>query len=104
MLPSSWQQLTADAVPDQDVVEALGIIGSIREKLRARLILSTAKPTVPQSNAGDRLLTVAEVAERLQVSPRWVYNHADKLPGFVKVGRQLRFSEKRLQQYIDSRR
>lgn len=94
VLPKCWKDLTAD-VPDQDVVEALGIIGSIREKLHARLIQSAAKPT-EQPNACD-LLTVKEVAERIGMSPRYVYDNKHKLPGFhlVKLGRSIRFEPRR---------
>ncbi len=39
----------------------------------------------------DPLLTVDELAGRLQVKPSWVYGHADELGGY-RLGKYLRFS------------
>ena len=39
----------------------------------------------------DELLTVAEIAERLQVKESWVYRHAELL-GAYRLGKYLRFS------------
>jgi excisionase family DNA binding protein len=52
--------------------------------------------------AAMEILTIAQVAERLQVKPRWVYEHTrkrakcfadDSLP-HIKMGRYLRFDWK----------
>ena len=39
----------------------------------------------------NTLLTVPEIALRLQVKPSWVYANADRLGGF-RLGKYLRFS------------
>jgi hypothetical protein len=39
----------------------------------------------------ERLLTVEEIAERLQVKPSWVYSHKEEL-GVHHLGKYLRFS------------
>lgn len=51
----------------------------------------------------ERLLTVPEVAERLQVPQSWLY-YATKRGVFphVKVGRYIRFSEAQIQEWIES--
>jgi predicted DNA-binding transcriptional regulator AlpA len=50
----------------------------------------------------DRLIKPKELAERLGTSMDWVYRHWQTLPFTVKLSpRQLRFSEKGLEQYLD---
>lgn len=60
---------------------------------------------VPTSNGdGDRLLRVEEVADRLGVKKRWLYDRSDSLPFARKLAPQtLRFSEKGLQEWIATR-
>ncbi len=50
----------------------------------------------------DRLLTVEEAAQRLAVTPRWLYRHAEDLPFTVRLGRLLRFSERRIDSHLQS--
>ncbi len=51
---------------------------------------------------GEVLLTAQQVADRLNVSKKWVYEHYEKgeLPG-GKIGRHLRFREKEIDGYIN---
>lgn len=55
---------------------------------------ATVMPTRPETKADEpeRLLTVKEVCERLQVGRSWLYEHAH-WTGFpvIRVGRSLRF-------------
>ena len=53
-------------------------------------------------NGADRLLTVQEAAQRLAVTPRWLYRHAGDLPFTVRLGRLLRFSERGLDRWLSS--
>ena len=49
----------------------------------------------------DRLLTVAEAAERLSTSEDWLYRVWKRLPFAVKLSRkQLRFSEQGIDDFI----
>jgi excisionase family DNA binding protein len=50
----------------------------------------------------DELLTVDVAARRLGLSEDWLYRHARRLPFTVHVGRQVRFSARRLEAYIAS--
>jgi excisionase family DNA binding protein len=54
--------------------------------------------------AGERLLTVAEVAERLSVSQAWVRDHVTRrrprLPGF-KLGKFWRFRSSEVERFVD---
>ena len=50
----------------------------------------------------ERLMKPKELAERLGTSMDWVYRHWKELPFTVKLSpRQLRFSEKGLEQYLE---
>jgi len=52
----------------------------------------------------DRLLTVSETATVLGVKPRWVREHADEIGAKVRLpGKVLRFSERKLERWIEQR-
>ena len=51
----------------------------------------------------DELLTVDGAAQRLGLSEAWLYRHHRTLPFTVHVGRQVRFSARRLEAYIAAR-
>jgi predicted DNA-binding transcriptional regulator AlpA len=58
-----------------------------------------------QSQDQDRLLTADDAAARLGVSKDWVYHHWGQLPFAVKLGRRvLRFSQVKLEAYVEARR
>jgi excisionase family DNA binding protein len=57
----------------------------------------------PEGSAEDRLLTVAEAARKLGMSKDWCYRQAKRLPFAVRIGRQLRFSERGVERYIRQR-
>jgi excisionase family DNA binding protein len=53
----------------------------------------------------ERLLTVEEVARLLQVSPGWVYDHADRkrpLIQSVRLGKAVRFRGQDVQKFIEA--
>ena len=47
------------------------------------------------------LLLPAEVAEQLRVAPSWVYAHAEQIPGFVPVGRYVRFRRAVFERWLE---
>jgi excisionase family DNA binding protein len=59
-----------------------------------------ARALVAGGRDPDELLTVDVAARRLGLSEDWLYRHARKLPFTVHVGRQVRFSARRLEAYI----
>jgi excisionase family DNA binding protein len=90
-----WLQGLADA-------EAMIPARVVLERLPADV--SPAPPPAPAAEP-DRLLTVAEAAERLAVDARWIYRRKDKLPFTRKIGPgTLRFSERGLERWKESRR
>jgi hypothetical protein len=67
------------------------------------LELLEASPAASASPA-DRMLTAAKVAEMLDTTERWVYNHADQL-GVKRLSRRcIRFSEAAVHRYLERRR
>ena len=71
------------------------------------LTLAATQTTAPvertNANASDRLLTVAEVHHRTQLSTAWLYRHANALPFTRRVGRKVLFSEAALSRWLVSR-
>jgi excisionase family DNA binding protein len=97
-----------DAVAPADVPALLGAVAELEARLWVRLQTPTVAPSLPSrggnGNGADRLLTVDETAKRLGVSRRWVYRRADELPFARRIaGGLLRFSERGLERYQDSR-
>jgi len=50
------------------------------------------------------LLTARQVAERLNVSKKWVYEHADKFPFTRHIGAALRFDAAGLERWLSKQR
>ena len=61
-------------------------------------------PDTGIADAGARLLSPTEVAERFGTSVRWVYDHADQLGGRRLSRRCLRFPEAAVRRYLERRR
>ena len=60
------------------------------------------------SNGRDRLLTVEELAERLNLPESWIYAHtrkrsSDPIPGF-RLGKYWRFREAEVLQWLERHR
>ena len=68
----------------------------------AAIVQEAVRSALRSAPREDRLLTVAQVCETLNVSDEWVYHNAKKLPFVRKVGGMLRFSALGLQRYIES--
>jgi excisionase family DNA binding protein len=78
------------------VLEAFGpLLDRLADKIAQRISIKSA----PKE---DRLLTVEQVCEFLNVTEEWVYHNAKKLPFVRKVGGMLRFSANGLQRYIEA--
>lgn len=76
------------------VTETIGLILEDWAK-----VLATHAATLRELE-GDRLLTAAEAAEVLGVSPGHVYANAERYPFTVQDGRLKRFSQRGLQAYL----
>jgi excisionase family DNA binding protein len=98
-----------DAVPAAQLPDLLGAAEALRARLLARLMTLATAPAAPAANGNgkpDRLLSIDEAAERLGVSRRWVYRHADTLDFTRRLTATgpLRFSERGLERWKESKR
>ena len=57
----------------------------------------------PGGSDVDELIDVNQAAQRLGLGAGWLYRHATKLPFTVRMGRQVRFSARKLEAYIAAR-
>jgi predicted DNA-binding transcriptional regulator AlpA len=68
---------------------------------------STVEPVQNPSVEKDRLLSVDEVAERLNVSRDWVWDHSSRKAPYLPVIRMgngaLRYRASKIEQFIDER-
>jgi excisionase family DNA binding protein len=72
-------------------------MAAIQLSLASRLVAG-GMDRVPDE--GDKLLTVDEAAARLKCSSDWLYRRAKRLPFTVRIGRNLRFSERGIEEAI----
>ena len=68
---------------------------------------ATVEPVPNPSVEKDRLLSVDEVAERLNVSRDWVWDHSSRKAPYLPVIRMgngaLRYRASKIEQFIDER-
>ncbi len=48
----------------------------------------------------EHLLEVSEVAALMKVPPSWVYANADDIPGFIRLGRYVRFRPNDIRRFL----
>jgi predicted DNA-binding transcriptional regulator AlpA len=66
------------------------------------VVQDAVKSALKSRKEEDRLLTLEQVCEKLNVTPSWVYHNAKRHQFARKVGGHLRFSNNTLQRYIES--
>lgn len=78
--------------------------GAVEAVLRARLALTNRPPDADHARPtekGDRMLTIAEAAERARKSPRWIREHwRTEMPFARKVGRTILFPQQALDRWL----
>ena len=90
-------------IPPDQIPAVLSHLSAIQTTLTARL-LNVPRPPVSSGDA-DRLLTVDDASRILEVTPKWLYRHADRLPFTRRLSRKaLRFSEPGLRKWLATRR
>jgi excisionase family DNA binding protein len=82
-------------IPQEELPRLLGELEEIRATALARL----ASPTHATQSL-DSLLAVDKAAERLGVSPHYLYRNHRRLPFTRRMGRSLRFSSNGIEEYI----
>lgn len=81
--------------------EALVPARVVLDRLPADDARTEALPPAP--SAAVRLLDVAEGAQRLNVSERWIYRRSKTLPFVRRVGRGIRIDEAALNKWLARR-
>jgi predicted DNA-binding transcriptional regulator AlpA len=70
----------------------------------AQTRLAASLATLAEAAGGDRLLDIDEAAGRLGQNRQWLYRRSKTLPFVVRLGAQVRFSERGIERFIQSRR
>ncbi|HYV18622.1 MAG TPA: helix-turn-helix domain-containing protein [Verrucomicrobiae bacterium] len=96
-------------VPAAALPVVLGQLAELQAVFLARLVSNgnghAAPPTPSAPPETERLLTAEQAAELLGVAPRWLYRHADQIPGARRLSRKcLRFTEAGLRRYLANAR
>jgi excisionase family DNA binding protein len=84
-------------IEPEDIGPLMAQMAAIQLSLATRLV---TEGTERLQDEGDHLLTVDEAAARLKCSSDWLYRRAKRLPFTVRVGRNLRFSERGIEEAI----
>ena len=80
---------------------AAGRDGSLRLRWRVADIEAFIARQASGASSGPRLLSVAQVAERLGMSAGAVYQMGDRLPGRVKIGSRVRYQEEAIAAIVE---
>ena len=59
-----------------------------------------AAPVIAWLGSLERLFDAEEVAPRLKVPVSWVYTNANQIPGFIRLGRYIRFRPTAFNEFI----
>jgi excisionase family DNA binding protein len=68
------------------------------------IVMQSVEAVINALPRDDKLLSVEQVCEILNVSEQWIYHNAKNLPFVRKVGGLLRFSNNGLQRYIEGKK
>jgi len=89
-------------IKDEEIPQLLAHLNSLQGILTSRLLKNgTPEQKSPEK---DRLLKIGEAAERLGCTKDWIYRRTDRLPFVVRLGNQVRFSEKGIEKFIKQRK
>jgi predicted DNA-binding transcriptional regulator AlpA len=85
----------------EDLPEFEARLARVGALVRLRYVREPFPASAAPAEAGNRLLTVEEAAERLSVKKGWLYQNHASLPFTVRLGAQhLRFSALGLEEWI----
>ena len=77
----------------------LSQIAAMQAALAARLLVRAPD----KESREDRLLTIDQAGTKLMTSKDWLYRNSGRLPFTIRIGRNLRFSERGMERWIMSR-
>jgi hypothetical protein len=86
--------LRVNELPRDEQRKLLMQLPPVQTALAAAILVPPEEHTIQTRNEPDEWLTVAQVADILKVTVRWVYEHSKDLPFAVKIShKNLRFSK-----------
>lgn len=85
------------AIASENIASVMAQVAAIQMSLATRLVTEN---TERSQGEADNLLTVEEAAMKLKCSEDWLYKRAKRLPFTIRVGRNLRFSERGIEEAI----
>jgi hypothetical protein len=93
----------AETLPPTMAALLLGRVGIATAALQARLFAAAIEHDKPKAaSEPEKMITVAEAAERLHRVPRWFYRHAAQLPFVRRISRKsLLISEPGLAKWLE---
>ena len=89
-----------DYVPANELPALVAMLTAAEMKAKARYLTHAMASMSAAAAADDRVLGVKEAADRLGVSPDWIYRRSKKLPFVVRVGGKLGCSSRGIERFI----
>ena len=94
-------ELLDDWVRRATEAEAMNAMAPVKDVMRTLIQEARELDDTPTRTAKDRHISVAAAADRLGMSVRWIYAHANTLPFCHKNGgRAIRVSERALERWM----
>ncbi len=101
MTLSDLRERIAHRIADAETMNSTAPVADILKVIQEELGHISNGGTPRRAQEPEKLLTAQQVAETLNVTSRWVYEHADSLPFMRRIGsRSLRFSSRGLEKYL----
>lgn len=90
-----------DEIPPEVLPAVVAQLAALQARAAARMAGVLGVEPVP---ASETLLSVAEAAQRMNVSKDWIYRHARSLPFVHRVGRSIRIGTRGMDKWLATRR
>jgi hypothetical protein len=90
------------SAPPSDLLSIRGQFAALEAEILARLTMTHLTQVLSEETGEDSLIGVKAAAEKMDVSERFLYEHAEEYGG-AKYGATLKFSVKRLDAIIRRR-
>jgi predicted DNA-binding transcriptional regulator AlpA len=87
----------------RDAETKIAQLHAVRDALLIRAVVGNGGPLERKRAEGDRLLSITEVAKRIDKSRSWLEANLDSLPEPFRVGGERRWSEREIEQWIARR-
>jgi excisionase family DNA binding protein len=92
-------QSLLQVVLDLPAAELPKLLGEI-EEIRCTAFARLSAPALFSNSEPEKMLSIAEAAQRLNMSRDYLYRHGKEFPFMLKIGRKLLFSNSGIDRYI----